>query len=56
MADAITPQAFRARFPAFAGVPDATIAGALAEAGPRVGRPGRRRMPSSGGCSTPPIP
>ncbi|SFV11415.1 Protein of unknown function [Methylobacterium sp. 174MFSha1.1] len=37
MADAITPEAFRARFPAFAGLPDAAVAGALAEAGPRVG-------------------
>ncbi|AWB20546.1 DUF4054 domain-containing protein [Methylobacterium currus] len=37
MAETITPEAFRARFPAFAGVPDAAIAGALAEAAPRVG-------------------
>ncbi|MET7245022.1 DUF4054 domain-containing protein [Methylobacterium sp. EM32] len=33
----ITPDAFRARFPAFGSVPDAAVAGALAEAGPRVG-------------------
>ncbi|MFH6780799.1 MULTISPECIES: DUF4054 domain-containing protein [Methylobacterium] len=32
-----TPAAFRARFPAFASVPDAAIAGALAEAAPRIG-------------------
>ncbi|GJD63332.1 DUF4054 domain-containing protein [Methylobacterium frigidaeris] len=37
MAEATTPEAFRARFPAFAGVPDAAVADALAEAGPRVG-------------------
>ncbi|KMO28723.1 DUF4054 domain-containing protein [Methylobacterium aquaticum] len=37
MAETITPDAFRARFPAFAGVSDAAIAGALAESGPRVG-------------------
>lgn len=37
MADTIMPAAFRARFPAFAGVPDAAVAGALAEAAPRVG-------------------
>ncbi|KMO36125.1 hypothetical protein VQ03_21050 [Methylobacterium tarhaniae] len=37
MADAITPDAFRARFPAFASVADAPIAGALAEAAPRIG-------------------
>jgi hypothetical protein len=36
MAD-LTPAAFRTRFPAFVGVPDAVIAGALAEAAPRVG-------------------
>ncbi|AWN54714.1 DUF4054 domain-containing protein [Methylobacterium sp. 17Sr1-1] len=33
----ITPDAFRARFPAFAGLPDAALAGALAEAAPRIG-------------------
>ena len=37
MAEPITPEAFRARFPAFAAVPDAAVAGALAEAAPRVG-------------------
>lgn len=37
MADAIAPDAFRARFPAFASVADAVVAGALAEAAPRVG-------------------
>ncbi|KMO40162.1 hypothetical protein VQ02_08505 [Methylobacterium variabile] len=37
MADALTPEAFRARFPAFAAVPDDALAGALAEAASRVG-------------------
>lgn len=33
----ITPDAFRARFPVFAGIPDGAVAGALAEAAPRIG-------------------